>query len=346
MGVQRAEERLLLHKVEGFSFEIVQAVEIFPIQLNGGLFARRREADDGFKQVAFALLDHLTERMQIGGKFRSYRENALSILALALTEELLPPSAERAERRLIAAEHLNFLPLAVEQIADCRILPCRVFKGADVQLLPGTSRTQHHIGRIDARHSHRKQSDRRQHAVASADIGRNDKALISFFRCHLAQGTAGGIGRNINALFCLFRAVFAFEHPAQRTGCDSRLRCCAGFGNDIDGKILALQKRTKLLPCAGGKVIARKEHLRIVSAKIVLLTLDQLDCGTRPEIGAADTDNDKHFGIVADTFCRTTNAAHLLRFFKGRKIQPTQEIIAQPFAIRQQLVCIENLLLR
>ena len=118
--------------------------------------------------------------MQVGREFHSRGEQALAVLALAFAEQLLPPA------RLIAAQQLDGLAAAVQQVADGGILPRGVFKRADVQLLAGTGRAEHHVHRGDARNGHRQQADGGQHAVAAADIRRDDEGLVALLRGHLA----------------------------------------------------------------------------------------------------------------------------------------------------------------
>ena len=229
VGAERALEGLLLDKVERLALEVVQAVQILPVDLDGRAFARRGKADDGLEEVALALLDHLAEGVQVGREFHGRGEQALTVLALAFAEQLLPPAREVAEARLIAAQQLDGLAAAVQQVADGGILPRGVFKRADVQLLAGAGRAEHNVHRGDARNGHRQQADGGQHAVAAADIRRDDEGLVALLRGHLAQRAVLRIRRDVDALLGLLGAVLALEHPAQGAGGDGRLRCGAGL---------------------------------------------------------------------------------------------------------------------
>ena len=229
MGAERALEGLLLDKVERLALEVVQAVQILPVDLDGRAFARRGKADDGLEEVALALLDHLAEGVQVGREFHGRGEQALAVLTLAFAEQLLPPAREVAEARLIAAQQLDGLAAAVQQVADGGILPRGVFKRADVQLLAGAGRAEHNVHRGDARNGHRQQADGGQHAVAAADIRRDDEGLVALLRGHLAQRAVLRIRRDVDALFGLLGAVLALEHPAQGAGGNGGLRRGAGL---------------------------------------------------------------------------------------------------------------------
>ena len=77
-----------------------------------------------------------------------------------------------------------------------------------------------------------------------------------------------------------------------------------------------------------------------------MLSLDQLDRGTRPEIGAADANDYEYVGIGTDALGGAADAAELLGLLEGRKIQPAEEVVARAGALGEGLVCGKNLLLR
>ena len=78
----------------------------------------------------------------------------------------------------------------------------------------------------------------------------------------------------------------------------------------------------------------------------MVLALDQLDGGTGPQIGAADADDDKDLGIGTNALGSAADPAHLLCLLKGGQLQPAEEVVAGAFPLSQDLVSVENLLLR
>ena len=78
----------------------------------------------------------------------------------------------------------------------------------------------------------------------------------------------------------------------------------------------------------------------------MVLALDQLNGGAGSQIGAADADNDKDLGIGTDALGGAADPAHLLCLLKGGQLQPAEEIVAGTLSLGQDLVGVEDLLLR
>ena len=284
--------------------------------------------------------------MQVGGELRGGGEEALAVLALGLAEELLPPAAEGPARGLPAAQQLNGLALAKQQVAGRGVEPDGVLEGEIGQIPLGGGGAEHELGDVHAGHGQGQQAHGGQHGVAAAHVGRDHKALAALLRRHLAQGAPGGIGGDEDALPGLVGAVAPLQHPFQGAGGDGGLGGGAGFGDDVDGEVLALQQGGQLLPGAGGEVVARKEDLRVLAAEVVVLTLDQLDGGAGTQIGAADAHHHKDVGVLPDPLGGGDNAAHLVGGLEAGQVQPAQIVGAGALALVQQLVGGEDLLLQ
>ena len=285
--------------------------------------------------------------MQISGKFRADGENALAVLALGLTEELLPPAAHHLEAGLKGFQDLDGLAVTVQQIAGCGIQPHGVFEGTDVISLLGLSSTAHDFHGVDAGNCHGQQTHSGQHRVTAAHIGGNHEGLPALFGSHLTQCALGGVGDGVCTLPGAVGAVLALQHPAQGAGSDGGLGGGAGLGNDGDGEILALQQTLQLIPCTGGQAVAGIVDLGIALAlaDVVVAALHQLDGSTGAQVAAADTDDHEYIGGLADALCGGTDAADLIGLLGNRQIQPAQEIVTLATALGQGHVGIKDLLL-
>ena len=58
--------------------------------------------------------------------------------------------------------------------------------------------------------------------------------------------------------------------------------------------------------------------------------------------GAADADDDQNVGVGADALGGAADAAQLVRFLKGRQVQPAEEIVPLALALHQGLMRGEN----
>ena len=157
--------------------------EIQPIQVFGVLLHRQvggggDKINDRLKQVAAAVLDKLSHRVQVGGKGHRSREQPLAVLALAFAVQLLQPLAHLGKAGFVAG--VNFYGLAPPQqdIAQSGIAVAgvggKVLIGQLGHRLLGA--VQHRIN-IDPGHGHRQQAHRGQHRIPSAHIIGNDKGL-------------------------------------------------------------------------------------------------------------------------------------------------------------------------
>ncbi len=337
MGGHGAEVRLLVHEVQGLALQVVQAVQILPVGADGIPGGGRIEANHGLENVPLPLLDHLTQRVQVGGELGGHGEQTLAVLALGLAEQLLPPAAEHLEARLVALKDLHGFAVAVQQIPHGGILPDGVFKGTQIVALLGVGRAVHQRHDVDTGHGQRQQTYGTQHGVAAADIGRDHEGLPALFRGHLAQSALAGVGDGVDAALGALGAVLPLQHPAQGAGGDGGLGGGAGLGDDGDGEVLALQQPGQLVPVAGAQAVAGEEDLGVALAlaDVVVGTLEQLDGGTGAEVGAADADDHEYVGIAADLLRRPLDAGDFLRGLPDGQVPPAEEIVAGAGAVGQ-----------
>ena len=123
MGKERSVHRLTVDEVHRLAGEEVEPVAVRFVKWDAHLVLRGRKAHDGLHQHALALLNVLAHGVQVCGKVDACGEEALFLLALALTVELLPPLCHEAERRLEAGEQLHLLAMTVKLVAHGGVLP-------------------------------------------------------------------------------------------------------------------------------------------------------------------------------------------------------------------------------
>ena len=337
VGRQRAEEGLLIHEVHGLALQIVQPIQILVIGTDGILLGRRVKANHGLKNVPGALLDHLTKRMEIRGKLGSHGEQALAVLALGLTEQLLPPTAKHLEARLEALKQLDCLSVAVQQVPHGGVLPHGVFEGAQIIAFPGIHGAVQHGFHIHTGNRQRQQTYSGQHGEPSAHIGRNHKGLPALFRSHLPQRTLAGVGNGIDPTAGTVGSVLPLQHPAQRTGSNGGLGSGSRLGDDGDGNVLALQQTAQVIPVPGAQAVAHEENLGLALTlqQIIVCALQQLNGCPGAQIAAADTHDHKHVGVGTDLPRGRLDPADLLTGSPGGQLLPSQEIVSLAGAVHQ-----------
>ena len=104
----------LVDFVDGAVLQIVQVVEVLGIFGDVDAVVDRIDGEDGLEHLARAFLDVLPEGVQVGGEDGAGGEDALVLLALALTEELLKPFDEVEQLRFEGGEQLDLQPAFIE----------------------------------------------------------------------------------------------------------------------------------------------------------------------------------------------------------------------------------------
>ena len=91
---------------------------------------------------------------------------------------------------------------------------------------------------------------------------------------------------------------------------------------------------------AGAQAVAGKVDLRVplALAHVVVGTLQQLNGRPGTQVAAADADDHKHVGTVADPTGSALNAQDLIAGLPGGQIQPAQEIVARAGAVHELCV--------
>ena len=157
VGQLGAEFGHLVHLIHAFAGQEVEAVEVFFIVGEKHGVAGLLHGDDGFEDAAFALLDPLSHRVEVGGKVHSGREDAHTVLALTLAVELLPPFVHEVEFRLEVHEDFNLLSGTIEGVAHggilrghivfvgalCFHVGCTLDEGVDVETGAGDGEQPH-----------------------------------------------------------------------------------------------------------------------------------------------------------------------------------------------------------
>src|SRR5699024_5145102 len=106
--------------------------------------------------------------------------DSLLVLALTLAVKLLPPLGYVVQARLIIGQDFHGLSLAVQNIADSRILHGVIFrKGAVQRQLSAGSCASHQLIYVSSAGCDGQQTNSSQYGETSTNIVRYDECLIS-----------------------------------------------------------------------------------------------------------------------------------------------------------------------
>ena len=217
--------------------KIVQPVCIAHFKGDGEIGTEFIKTDDGLHQITGPVLNELTHGMKIGGKLHGSREDADSVLAFRLTVQLLPPFRHKTEAGFVTAEDLCFLAETIQVLTGSSVLPCRVLGRTDIESLELLNGRVDYLFDVDAGNCHGKKTHCGKNTEASAHIVGDHESLPAFRIGQGFQNAACGI-RCGNDVFLGLITVFLLAESAENTECDGRFQCRAGFGNDIDVKII------------------------------------------------------------------------------------------------------------
>ena len=277
--------------------------------------------------------------MQVGGEDAACGEQALVVLALALTEQLLVPLVHEGEVRLIALEDLDALALAVQDVADGSILVSVVVGAEDGEALHGVGCALHHLVDADASGGDGQQAHSGKDGVAAADIVGDDEGGPALCVSQLLEGALGAVGGGIDALVGLFHAHLVFQQLAQHAEGQRGLGGGAGLGDDVDGEALALAQRDDVIQIGGADAVAAEVDLQAVVQLVVVHTLDSLDDGACAQIAAADASHHQNVGVLADLGCCGLDAGELFLIVIAGQIHPAQKVAVGAVFGFQRLVC-------
>ena len=344
MRDERALIGFLVDILHGLSGEIVEAVDVVVGMLDGDLAARFADGDDGFEHDARAVLNELSDGVQIGGEVGRGDEQALVVLALGFIEQLLEPFTEHDERRLVIDHDLHGFALEQQQITQRRILGA-VVVGAIGIFLAGGGCTSHYRINIQSGGSHRQQADRREHGKTAADVIRHDKGFVALVVRQLFERAALLIGRGEDALSGALAAVALFAQLFQLAERDGGLGGGAGFRDDVDAEIAVADDADDVVQVGGRQVVACKVDLRYAgrTGLVVKLAVDELDRGTRAQIRAADADDDEHIAGLLDLRGGLLDAGELLTVVVHRQVEPAEKVVSGTAAADKCFLCRSDL---
>ena len=124
-------------------------------------------------------LNVLAHGVQVGGKFHAGGEQTLSVLALALAEELLPPLRHEAEGRVIAGQQLHGKAFVVQLVPQRGILPRGASKG-------GVGTAGHHVRRALHQGGNVHTGCRDGEKPHGGEYGVSPADVIRHYKCHPA----------------------------------------------------------------------------------------------------------------------------------------------------------------
>ena len=231
--------------------------------------------------------------MQVGSEVDRSREDALLVLTLRLTVELLPPLRHEVQLGLEVNHNLNLLATLIETVAECGILGCGVLVEGNLLatgflhvLCAGNKFLDVETCACD-----RQQTHRCEHREASADIVGDDERGVAFLVGAGAGGAALGVSNGYDDLLGLLLAALGLTLLLEQAESQGSLGGGTRLGDVDDTELLAFQIFCQFEEVVLANVVACKQDGR------VLLVLDEpaeriaqcLDDGTGSQITATDT---------------------------------------------------------
>ena len=221
-------------------------------------------------------------------------------------------------------------------MADGGVLPRRVFKAALRAERHHLLRAAHQRGKVDPRNGNGEQTYGGQHAVAPADVIRNDKFLVALLIGKGLECAAVRVGRGVDALRRLRAAVFALQLFAEEAEGDGGFGGRAGLGDDVDGKVLVADEIHHLVERVGREAVADEVDVRGgLFLQIVVGRAEALDHAARTQIAAADADDDERAGVGLDLLRRSEDARVFILIIVARERDPAEEVAALSAAVLQ-----------
>ncbi len=270
--------------------------------------------------------------MQVGRQGDAGREDALALLAFALAVELLPPLAHVLQLGLVGGQNLDLLALLVEHVAHGRIDGRGILgKGHAVSRGPlHVLRTAHQLGDVDAGGGQRQQSDRGEHREAAAHVVRNDEGGVALVRREGLQGAARLVRYGDDALGGLLLAVALLDLGLDDAEGDGGFGGRARFRDHDGGYRVLLQGVEQLGGVILRNVLASKEHdgLRLFLVEQLEGVAHRLQHRLGAQVGAADSDADDHFGLLAQLGSLRADGFDLCGVYRRGEVHPAQKVVA------------------
>ena len=320
--------------------EEVQTVNVGRIVLEEELLLGLCELHDSLEHNSGAVLNELTQGVQIGGEYGGGRVDTLVVLALALAEELLVPLVHHCEAGLVGNEHLNALSLAIQYIAERCVLIAVVLPEVAVGISGAcVSGALHQRVDIAACACDGEKSHSGEDGVTAAYIVRNYECFIALLVGELLEGTLCLVGGGVNPALCAVFTVLLYQHVAEYAESQSRLGGCTGLGDDVYGKVLAVNEGNHLAEICRADGVADEVDLGgVLFQTVVQRGPDSLDNCSCAEVGTADADNDEHLAVSLYLCGSLLDACEFFLVIVNGQIQPAEEVVSGAVSVYQLLM--------
>ena len=137
-------------------------------------------------------------------------------------------------------------------------------------------------------------------------------------------------------MFIRLSTVLLGEQLTKDTEAYGRFQRCAGFGNDIDVKILITEAVEKITEIVGRKPVADEEYLWVIFCRE---GTQQFNGAARSEIGTSDSDHNQCFGAGTDLLSCSNNPVQLMFLHITGESHPARKISTCSGAFSQCFVC-------
>ena len=317
----------IIHRLSG---QEVQPVAVDLILGYQQLVLGSSQTDHSLKHDAPPGLDILAHGVKVRGELHAGGEEALAVLALALAVELLPPLGKEAEPGLITGQNFDFLTLGVQIAPGGGVLP----GGVGVQT--GGAAGFHHAGRalhqlvqVHAGHGDGQQAHGGQHTVASAHVVGDHIAVVALGGCQGLQCASGLVGGSVDALGRALASILFLQQRFEEAEGYGRLGGCAGLGDHVDREVGIADEVHHFLHSVAGQTVSDKVDVgRILLDKVVVIGIEQLDSGPRPQVAPADADNDEGLAVALDFLGGGLNPGIFLLVVIPGQVDPADKVVA------------------
>ena len=337
VGELRAEFGHLVHLIDVLAGHEVEAVQVGVVGRNYdgvlGLFDGDNRLEDG----AFAVLNPLAHRVQVGREIDGSGEDSLVVFTLALAVELFPPLGDVVQLRVEVAENLDLLARLVKFVARGSVDRGDVLGegNALVRSLFHESGTGDELTDVIASDSDREQTHRREDGEAAADVVGDDEGLVALLVGERAESAFACVGDGDDALASLVLADGVFELLFQDTESDGRLGRRPRLGDVDDTELFAFQRFCQFIEIVLADVVAGIEEDGVLAILLqpVEAVVEGFDDGLRPEVAAADADSDNDFALVAEDFSGILDVRQVFVGDGRREVEPAEEVVASAIAV-------------
>ena len=293
----------LVDLIDTLASEEVETIEILFVGRNYNGAVGILDGDDCFEDGTLAFLDPLAHGVKVGGEIDRSREDALVVLTLGFTEELLPPLGHIVELGLIVHQNLCLLAELIEGIANCSILCSRILGIGNIHarsLLHILGATNESLDVI-ASNGDGDETYWSEHGETSSHIVGNDILLVAFLRSKGAESATLGIGDSNDALLSLGLANLLLKHRLENTESQRGLGRRTRLRDIDDAKLLLLQNVEEVGEIVFADVIAGINYNRILAAGLISIksTCQCLVDGAWAKIRTADAGYDNNLTLLA-----------------------------------------------